>query len=55
MDQEYRDRNIEDCERKIQNCDRRLKNAKTSGEDVDWLKSEKSGFKARLKELADSD
>jgi len=55
VDQEYRERNIEDCERKIKNCDRRLKNAETSGEDVAWLKSEKDGFKAALKNLTKTD
>ena len=55
MDAAYKKRNVEDCERKIENCERRLKNAKTSGEDVKWLNSERDGFKATLKKLNKTD
>ena len=55
MDAQYRERNIKDCEQKIKNCERRLENVETSGEDANWLKSERDGFKATLKRLTPTD
>jgi len=55
MDVGYITRNVANCERKIEQLTARIKNAAATDEDVDWLKAELSGYKAKLKELTKSD
>lgn len=55
MDQAYIDKNVAHCKKLIDSFEARIKNAEATGEDVDWLKNERDGYKATLKELSQTE
>lgn len=53
MDQQYRERNIKDCEKKIASVDARLDKVKETGENIKDLKERRKGYVEKLEEFLD--